>query len=119
MTDLKIVVQTPECKPPSPFLIALAARQHALALCADNEALEVPDTDVDAYEVIVAAGSDALIAAEWKLMRTPAETLLHIRMRAEVVQEMFAAADHMGRPTDNRHRLMLGALVSEIQRYTP
>jgi hypothetical protein len=66
----------------------------------------------------MAAALDALIAAEWKLLQTLAQTLLHIRMRAEAVQEMITTADHAGRPTDNRHHLMLSALVAGIQRYT-
>jgi hypothetical protein len=75
-------------------------------------------THLSAKEMESWSSGDALIAAEWKLLQTLALTLLHIRMRAEAVQEMIVTADHNGRPTDNRHHLMLKVLVSEIQRYT-
>ena len=57
---------------------------------------------------------DAADAAEWELLKTPAANLNDIRIRASVVLEMFAYADVAGPPTDNRHRLMLAALVAEI-----
>jgi hypothetical protein len=111
MTDLKIV-QTPNAEPPEPFLIAFAEWMKARAV---NWAIEAtPDADDDQ----VSAGNAALIAAEWMLLQTPAKTLLHIRLRAEATQAMIIAADHQGRPTDNRHHLMVSALVSEIQRFT-
>jgi hypothetical protein len=69
--------------------------------------------------ICVYAALAALRAAEWKLLQTPATTLLEIRERSHVVLKMFCVADRDGRPTDNRHRLMLAALVSEILRYTP
>jgi hypothetical protein len=41
------------------------------------------------------------------------------RERSLVVPKMFYVGDMNGCPTDNRHRFMLAALVSEIRRYTP
>jgi hypothetical protein len=58
-------------------------------------------------------------AAEWKLLQTSARDFNDIRTRAQIVLEMFARAETDGVPTDNRHRLMLAALVSEICRYSP
>ena len=58
-------------------------------------------------------------AAEWKLLQTSARDFNDICTRAQIVLEMFARAESDGVPTDNRHRLMLAALVSEICRYSP
>jgi hypothetical protein len=99
----------------SPFTIAMAEWANAKAALAGLDATPYRlREDNRAYAVL-----DALRAAEWKLLQTPAETLMEIRERSHVVLEMFCVADRDGRPTDNRHRLMLSALVSEILRYTP
>jgi hypothetical protein len=55
--------------------------------------------------------------AEWRLIEAPAADLEQIRMRAMAVQQMFNDADFGGPPTDNRHRIMLYRLVSDILRY--
>ena len=60
------------------------------------------------------AAYDAVVEAERKMLQAPAKGIVDIRIRAEMVQEMFAAADAGGEPTDSRHRLMLSTLVSEI-----
>jgi hypothetical protein len=65
------------------------------------------------------AALDAIQAAEWKLLQVPANDLHDIHDRAQIVIEMFAAADLGGEPTDKRHRLMLSALVTEILDYNP
>jgi hypothetical protein len=44
---------------------------------------------------------------------------VEIKERARVLSEMFCVLDMNGTPADNRHRLMLTALVSEIIRCTP
>jgi hypothetical protein len=108
-----------EREPLSPFLVAMTELTQARAACAACEARPPYDpADADEEEAIMTAACDALDAAEWKLLRTPAQSLLEIRFRAQVAQEMIVAADHAGRPTDNRHHLMVSVLVSEIQRYT-
>jgi hypothetical protein len=70
-------------------------------------------SDEDNY---AAVEYDAVKAAEWKLMRTPAQTLVEIKERARILSEMFCVQDMCGRPYDNRNRLMLAVLVSEIIR---
>jgi hypothetical protein len=98
-----------------PFAIAMAEWANAKAAVAGLEATPYRLREDNRAH----AALDALRATEWKLLQTPAETLLEIRERGHVVLEMFCVADRDGRPTDNRHRLMLAALVSEILRYTP
>jgi hypothetical protein len=94
----------------SPFTIAMAEWANAKAALASKTAIP---SDEDDY---AAAECDAIGAAEWKLLRTPAQTLVEIKERARVLSEMFCVVDMNGTPTDNRHRLMLAALVSEIIR---
>jgi len=99
----------------SPFAIAMAEWANAKAALAALDATPYRlREDNRAY-----AALDALRAAEWQLLQTPATTLLEIRERSHLVLEMFCVVDRDGSPTDNRHRLMLAALVSEILRYTP
>ena len=97
----------------SPFTIAMAEWANAKAALARKTIIP---SDEDNY---AAAECDAIKAAEWKLLQTPAQTLVEIKERARVVSEMFYVADMNGRPTDNRHRLMLAALVSELIRCSP
>lgn len=54
--------------------------------------------------------------AEWQLIRTPTRNVDETRHRAAIVELMFADADRMGLPTDDRHRHMLSALVADIQK---
>jgi hypothetical protein len=44
--------------------------------------------------------------------------LKDLKHRAEFVQQLFDASDEAGDPTDNRHRIALAVLVSEILRYS-
>jgi hypothetical protein len=44
------------------------------------------------------------------------KNLVEMKERARALSEMFCVVDMNGRPADNRHRLMLTALVSEIIR---
>ena len=75
--------------------------------------------EVNITDQMVTAAIETCRAAEWKLLQTPASDLKDIRSRAKAVLEMFASAIADGEPTDNRHRLMLAALVSEILEYSP
>jgi hypothetical protein len=78
----------------SPFAIAMAEWANAKAAFARMEAIVNHEDDFGAAE------ADAIGAAEWKLLQTPAETFVEIRERARVVSEMFCVADMYGRPTD-------------------
>jgi hypothetical protein len=76
------------------------------------------DEDLEPAEKLSAA-MDAVTAAEWKLMQTPAVGLAEIRQRAHIVLEMFSEEIEQGEPADNRHRLMLATLVTEIRSPIP
>jgi hypothetical protein len=97
----------------SSFQKALVARQRARAAIAEYDAgvLKLRPDEVDQ---VVAKANKTLRATEWKLLQTPATTFADISDRAEVVLDMFTAAEKDGVPTDGRHRLMLSALVMEI-----
>jgi len=110
MSNIKQLRPPVDPEEASPFVIAMAEWETAKAALARMSAIP---NDEDDY---AAAEADAIIAAERKLLLTPARTLVEIKERARVVSEMFCVVDMNGRPTDNRHRLMLAALVSEIIR---
>src|SRR5580704_15420017 len=95
----------------SSFEVANAERLAARAALAVNEA-EGDDRDGALSRLI-----DIAAAADLKLLRTPARSIQEIRDRARVVSEMFMDVWDVGEPTDNRHRLMLAAPVSEIIDY--
>jgi hypothetical protein len=57
---------------------------------------------------------NALKAAEWKLIGTPAKGIVEIRERALAVEHVFGMADWMGEPPDGRRRAMLSALISDV-----
>jgi hypothetical protein len=57
---------------------------------------------------------NALKAAEWKLIGTPAKGIVEVRERALAVEHVFRMADWMGEPPDKRHRAMLEELISDI-----
>jgi hypothetical protein len=110
MTRLKVIGDQLD-NPPSRFFCALADWMRAKAICCDNEA------NPDANEDQIAAGSDAVLAAEWKLLQTPAQTIQEIRERGQVVQKMIRNAETNGLPMDGRHHLMMGALLADLNRY--
>lgn len=70
-------------------------------------------------ERCMSAALDAQQSAEWQLLRIPANTLADIQTRAIVVGALFADADLHGHPMDNRHRLMLAALIHELAWFAP
>jgi len=107
MSNLKVVEKQVK---DSAFGLALVEYMKARA---DVVQLDVsqPNNDDDGIAVLA-----ALQAAEWKLLQTPSKSLCEIKRRGQVVLEMLADADFGGKPTDNRHHLMVGVLVSELLR---
>jgi hypothetical protein len=88
-----------------------------MAEWANAKAALARKTAIPSYEDNYAAAEcDTITAAEWKLLRTPAMTLVEIEERARVLSEMYCVVDMNGCTTDNRHHLMLAALVSEFIR---
>jgi hypothetical protein len=94
------------------FEQAYAQWLHARAAVADNQA-----DSTAAVEREQIAADNALCKAEWRLIEQPARCMMHLKFRAEFVQQLFDASDEAGPPTDNRHRIALSGLVSEILRY--
>jgi hypothetical protein len=101
----------------SPFLIAYAEWLRARSAMAILNATPIDDDEKNDAAVDTAIG--ILAAAEWKLLQTPATSLAEIRRRAMIVQEMFSEEIEACDPTDNRSRLMLATLVSEIRAPIP
>jgi hypothetical protein len=100
----------------SPFRSAFTEWKSACAaLCTyETDLADKADINDEEHERQLVAAMKAKDDAEWNLLRTPAHGILEIRWRALAVQEMFTEATWNGEPTDNRHYLMLNALVSEI-----
>ena len=73
---------------------------------------EYPDGEHEDKPINDAIG--ALIAAEWKLLSTPAKGIVEVQERAVVVQHLFNEEASSGTPSDNRHRVMLDLLIAEI-----
>jgi len=97
------------------FELARAQWLHARAAVADCDTVSISEAASDEK---TGAALEVLSEAEWQLIKTPATHLMEIRQRAQIVQEMFDAADDAGEPTDNRHRVMLSVFISEILRYS-
>ena len=103
-------------KHPSPSSVAASfADAYALwvAACANMAAINAADEDA-ATEAAVDSACKQLTEAEWRLVRTPAETMMDVRGRANAVQATFARIETDGTPTDNRHLVMLATLVADI-----
>ena len=98
----------------SSFATAHAEWLRARTTIAELNAAAIAATDHEYDDAPMSAALDAFVAAEWKLLQTPACSMADLRERARIVIEMFAVAVTDGEPTDNRHHLMLSALVNEI-----
>jgi hypothetical protein len=99
------------------FEQAYAQWLHARAAVADFDADPKALEDAGVDERGEAALAE-LIKAEWRFIEQPGSYLKDLRQRAEFVQQLFDASDEAGDPTDNRHRIALAGLVSEILRYS-
>jgi hypothetical protein len=53
-------------------------------------------------------------AAEWKIIRTRVENALDVRLRAMVLHQLFLDMEMSGPYTDNRHQMMLSALIYDV-----
>lgn len=105
--------------PTTSFVLAHAEWLKAQATIAQINASSL-QTDAPAnFESEMNSAIDAKTTAEWKLIRTRAGDLSDIQCRAQVVAELFSEALVDGEPSDNRHQLMLSALIWEILNYWP
>ena len=52
--------------------------------------------------------------SEWKIIQTRVENGLDVRLRAMALQQVFLDAEMAGEPTDNRHHMMLSALIHDV-----
>ena len=75
---------------------------------------DVP-ADYETTDETMRAALNAVSAAEWVLVQTPAVDLPEIRERAQIVLEMFSEHE----PNDNCHLAMLAILVAEIRSPIP
>jgi hypothetical protein len=79
-------IETSEVIEASPFRTALAEWKRALA---DISACEAAVGNEEEIEKVESQAIEVSMAAEWKLVRTPASGIVDIRERAMVVRKLF------------------------------
>lgn len=55
--------------------------------------------------------------AEHKLITTPAELPFQLEQKFEVMESMISERERDGRPTDNRHMLMITSFKADLYRF--
>ena len=104
----------PDPDRPSPMVVAYAEWQQARA------ALQQADLDVSTSSASLDHDerlTDAMTRvdqSEWKIIQTRVENGLDVRLRAMALQQVFLDAEMAGEPTDNRHHMMLSALIHDV-----
>jgi hypothetical protein len=99
---------------PSPMGVAYAEWQQARA------ALQQADLDVSTspaslnHDERLTEAMTRVDQFEWKIVQTCAENSLDVRLRAMALQQVFLDAEMAGEPTDNRHHMMLSALIHDV-----
>jgi hypothetical protein len=92
----------------SPMELAYAEWQQARA------ALGRVDIDPAHREKRLADAMERADASEWKIIQTRVKNLFDIRLRAMTLHQVFLEAEMAGEPTDNRHLMMLAALIYDV-----
>jgi hypothetical protein len=97
---------------PSPMMLAYVEWQQARA------ALHQADVDTaasprDSEQPLIDA-MKRVDASEWKIIQACAHDTLDVRVRAMALQQVFLDAEMSGEPTDNRHLMMLSALIHDV-----
>jgi hypothetical protein len=95
------------------MMVAYAEWQQARA------ALQQADLDVSASASLdrderLTEAMTRVDQSEWKIVQTCAENGLDVRLRAMALQQVFLDAEMAGEPTDNRHHMMLSALIHDV-----
>ena len=98
----------------TPMGIAYAEYQQARAL------LGQADIDISASPPFLeedprlTEAMNRLDASEWKIIQTRVENALDVRLRAMVLHQLFLDMEMSGPYTDNRHQMMLSALIYDV-----
>ena len=98
----------------SPMELAYAEYEQARALLQQADiAVSASPQSLDEDSRLNEA-MERLDASEWKIIRTCAKNGLDVRLRAMALQQVFLDAEMAGEPTDNRHLMMLAALIYDV-----
>lgn len=100
---------TPEFKP-TPLSLAYAEWMKARARIAEINTL--PESPHSTRAMLSAINAER--EAEWRIIGSPSENFVDLKMRAELVGVMFQQAAESGKPTDGRHYVALDVLLAEI-----
>jgi hypothetical protein len=104
----------PEPTGPTPMELAYAEWQQARAELwqADNNVTASP-VSLD-HDERLSSAMNRVDACEWKIIETCVKKGLDVRLRAMALQQVFLDAEMSGEPTDNRHQMMLSALIHDV-----
>jgi hypothetical protein len=106
----------PQSEPagPSPMELAYAEWQQARAALQQVDIhAPVSSPALDEDERLTSA-MKRVDASEWKIVQTCAHDGFDVRLRAMALQQVFLDAEMSGEPTDNRHLMMLSALIHDV-----
>jgi hypothetical protein len=98
----------------TPMGIAYAEYQQARALLGQADIdVSASSPSLDEDERLTEA-MERLDASEWKIIRTRVQNGLDVRLRAMALHQVFLDAEMNSAPTDNRHQMMLAALIYDV-----
>ena len=99
---------------PSPMVLAHAEWVQARAALEQVDIDELSREQPTDDDQLASDALDRVAASEWKIIQTPAQNMLDVRLRAMTLQQVFFDMEMAGEPTDNRHQLMLAALIHDV-----
>ena len=101
---------------PSPMMLAYVEWQQARAALhqVDVDTAASPRDSDEGKEKPLIDAMKRVDASEWKIIQACAHDTLDVRVRAMALQQVFLDAEMSGEPTDNRHLMMLSALIHDV-----
>jgi hypothetical protein len=106
----------PQSEPagPSPMELAHAEWQQARAALQQTSFDTAASSPALSEDERLTSAMKRVDASEWAIIQTCAENGLDVRLRAMALQQVFLDAEMEGEPTDNRHFMMLSALIHDV-----
>jgi hypothetical protein len=103
-------------KPPVTTKVTDFQKAYAAWLAARLAAETLTHTDYDEDDLDAAMEKE--MDTLWAVIRTPAQSFVDLKQRAEFVLSITMDAQMRGTPCDNRHWIALAGLVAEIREFT-
>jgi hypothetical protein len=99
------------------FALAFQEWLEARAESAKEDTGAYGDLPNDEIVAISERNLDRRTAADHRLIRTPTAVGFQIVQKFEALEIMVSEREHDGRPTDNRHLLMLASFKGDLYRF--